>query len=276
MKTKLVKPVLVDSEIANIYKCRTGGLGYKEVATSYTVEGQGQQLILISLDPDEKIEVGDLVLTTISELEVYNRIETFENRCDSIYCKKVIATQDKISPEYIQQFIEEYNKGEVKDIEIEMNVVTMQESSKSYEDNDILVNGKIVESIHYELTEAIDKTIEKYGKQPKLTNGFITIIEKSNIEKQADLVEEIAFENLKVKEPITYTEEEVLGCLNNLNDLLEEKQYISNINEGVISTSNMSIKEINELNKREEYIQSITNDNFEIDVKKWFEQNRKR
>lgn len=78
------------------------------------------------------------------------------------------------------------------------------------------------------------------------------------------------------KEPITYTEEEVLELLNNLNDLLEEKQYISNINEGVISTSNMSSKEINELNKREEYIQSITNDNFKIDVRKWFEQNKKK
>lgn len=103
-----------------------------------------------------------------------------------------------------------------------------------------------------------------------------TIAEKSNIEKQADLVEETAFENLKVKKPITYTEEEVLEYLNNLNDLLEEKQYISNINEGVISTYNMSSKKINELNKREEYIQSITNDNFEIDVKKWFEQNKKK
>lgn len=81
---------------------------------------------------------------------------------------------------------------------------------------------------------------------------------------------------VEIKEPITYTEEEVLEHLNNLNDLLEEKQYISNINEGVISTSNMSIKEINELNKREEHIQSITNDNFEIDVRKWFEQNKKK
>lgn len=40
-----------------------------------------------------------------------------------------------------------------------------------------------------------------------------TIAEKSNIEKQADLVEETAFENLKVKKPITYTEEEVLRLL---------------------------------------------------------------
>lgn len=90
---------------------------------------------------------------------------------------------------------------------------------------------------------------------PKLTNGFVTIVKK---------------------ESITYTEEEVLELLNKLNNLLEEKQYISNINEGVISVSNMSTKKINELNKREEYIQSITNDNFEIDVKKWFEQNKKK
>ena len=36
---------------------------------------------------------------------------------------------------------------------------------------------------------------------------------KSNIEKQADLVEEVGFKNLKVKEPITYTEEEVRQLL---------------------------------------------------------------
>lgn len=230
MKTKLVKPVLVDSKIANIYKCRTGGLGYKEVATSYTVEGQGQQLILISLDPDDKIEEGDICyyenylgggkfLVIYTKYGTYHKLNTdpikqygtIEGGITPLEQDvfKVIAQQSQLSPEYIQQFIEEYNKGEVKDVEIEMNVVTMQESSKGYEDNDILVNGKIVESVHYELTEIIDKTIEKYGKQPKLTNGFITIIEKSNIEKQADLVEEIAFENLKVKEPIIYTEEEV-------------------------------------------------------------------
>jgi hypothetical protein len=42
-----------------------------------------------------------------------------------------------------------------------------------------------------------------------LKEDLVTIAEKLNIEKQADLVEEIAFENLKVKEPIIYTEEEV-------------------------------------------------------------------
>ena len=276
MKTKLCRPVLVEDKKIhqdfpqNEYRDYLSLLIPKHPGASpilslfrqanFTNKINPQQLILISLDPDEKIEEGDSWIGhKIGEIEKESKLVliTPENRKSILHhvvksnFGKVIATQDKISPEYIQQFIEEYNKGEVKDVEIEM--ITMNEGHNKPED--------------YPFQE-IDI--------PKLTNGFITIIEKSNIEKQADLVEEIAFENLKVKEPITYTEEEVLEYLNSLNDLLEEKQYISNINEGVISTSNMSSKEINELNKREEYIQSITNDNFGIDVKKWFEQNRKK
>ena len=60
---------------------------------------------------------------------------------------------------------------------------------------------------------------------------------KSNIEKQADLVEEIGFKNLKVKKPITYTEEEV--------KLLLKK-----------------------------YGKYVWSSNFELD--EWFEQNKKK
>lgn len=67
--------------------------------------------------------------------------------------------------------------------------------------------------------------------RPKLTNGFVTITEKSNIEKQADLVEETAFENLKVKEPITYTEEELKSKLKIL--LNESISYPENFITGV-------------------------------------------
>lgn len=265
MKTKLVKPVLVDSEIANIYKCRTGGLGYKEVATSYTVEGQGQQLILISLDPDEKIEEGDICyyenyLGGGKFLVIYTKYGTYHKLNTDLIKQygtieggitpleqdifKVIATQDQLSPELIQQLIAEYNNSCMQDFEIEME-----------EDKSNLCDcyyTKYCKST--QLAPGVKCRDIKHYK-PKLNNGFVCIVKK---------------------EPITYTEEEVLERLNNLNDLLEEKQYISNINEGVISTSNMSSKEINELNKREEYIQSITNDNFEIDVKKWFEQNKKK
>ena len=53
-----------------------------------------------------------------------------KNTCEEVFCKKVIATQSQIPPEYIQQFIEEYNKGEVKDIEIEMEVFFEEDTSK--------------------------------------------------------------------------------------------------------------------------------------------------
>jgi hypothetical protein len=263
METKLCRPVLVES------KDSTTMIGWKNKielinnSISQLVD-KYYELILISLDPDEKIEVGNnfwyrnYKLMTCTGLSKSGQILTNNEVAKhndyghpQSLSKKVIATQSQLSPEYIQQFIEDYNKGEVKDVEIEM--IAMNEGYNKPED--------------YPFQE-IDI--------PKLTNGFVTIAEKSNIEKQADLVEETAFENLKVKKPITYTEEEVLEYLNNLNDLLEEKQYISNINEGIISASNMSSKKINELNKREEYIQSITNDNFKIDVRKWFEQNKKK
>lgn len=206
MKTKLCRPVLVDSEIANIYKCRTGGLGYKEVATSYTVEGQGQQLILISLDPDEKIEEGDICyyenyLGGGKFLVIYTKYGTYHKLNTDLIKQygtieggitpleqdifKVIAQQSQFPLEYIQQFIEEYNKGEVKDVKIEMERLYSYEAADEFDE------------------------VGFCGFRPKLTNGFITIVEKSNIEKQTDLVEETAFENLKVKEPITYTEEEV-------------------------------------------------------------------
>jgi hypothetical protein len=67
----------------------------------------------------------------------------------------------------------------------------------------------------------------------KITLGEkeLKIIEKSNMEKQADLVEETAFENLKVKEPITYTEEELKSKLKTL--LNEYISYPENFITGV-------------------------------------------
>lgn len=111
MKTKLVRPVLVESkEKTNIM---LGDNITRNIPGA--MRGTYYQLILISLE-NEKIEVGDkyydkhnqliLSATTQSDHNIYNY-------------KKVIATQSQLSPEYIQQFIEEYNKGDVKDVEIE-------------------------------------------------------------------------------------------------------------------------------------------------------------
>lgn len=129
-----------------------------------------QQLILISLDPNEKIEVGDLVCDgKYIEKAIVS---------DYLVSKKVIATQDQLSPEYIQQFIEKYNKDEVKDVEIEMEDCGTSDSTCG-------------------LIEHTSSTGERFymGLRPKLTKGFVNIVKE---------------------EPILYTEEEVWKLLESL------------------------------------------------------------
>ena len=148
MKTKKCKPVLIESEEntgitlgINITKNIPGAM-----------RGQNYELILISLE-DEKIEVGDTYFNIVSNemVEVDFTIDYEQN-----HCKKVIATQSQISPEYIAKFIEQYNNGKVDDIEIE--VYTMNEG---YTD----VNDYPYQEINI----------------LKLTNGFVTIVEKELI-----------------------------------------------------------------------------------------------
>ena len=134
MKTIKVRPILVDS---------------KGHCLSIL---PNKQLILISLD--DEIKVGD---KHYFEGEVkYTTKQTIEylNSSGDNTFKKVIATQEQISPEYIQQFIEEYNKGKVKDFEIEMK------DWCDYDDNPC--GG-----------------LDKPDWRPKLTNGFVTIVNNS-------------------------------------------------------------------------------------------------
>lgn len=123
MKTKLCRPVLVESKelpnIGDIVKSKFNDIHIltKNDTKSYIKTITKQQLILISLDPDEKIEVGD-TLIDIRDNKLFKIERILTNHYESgvmsyqkSYCRKVIATQSQLSPEYIQQFIEEYNKG---------------------------------------------------------------------------------------------------------------------------------------------------------------------
>jgi len=179
MKTKKCKPVLIES------KENTGitlGINITKNIPG-AMRGQNYQLILISLE-DEKIEVGDKCyhpstgLIEIIEKETLITYSNYKFKTTDEKCwicdltnetKKVIATQDQISPEYITKFVDQYNNGEVNDVEIE--VYTMNEG---YTD----VNDYPYQEINI----------------LKLSNGFITIIEK--------------------KEPTLYTEEEVYELFN--------------------------------------------------------------
>ena len=157
MKTKRVRPILVESKESTLHLSHG-----KLLITSIESTGKSdlyksipQELILISLE-DEKIEEGEYlnlahrVIVQPSDLEWANS--------NSNNLKKVIARQSQISPEYISKFIEQYNKDCIKDLDIEM-------------ENKIAIDGHTV-----------------IGIEPKITNGFVTIVEK---------------------EPISYTEEEV-------------------------------------------------------------------
>ena len=185
MKTIKARPVLVESEIANIYKCRTGGLGYKEVAASFTIKGQEYQLILISLDPNDKVEKWDIVYdentNSIGEFIGWTNSFLIDTAIKSFNRpKKAIATQSQIPPEYIQQFIEEYNGNSVKDIEIEME-----------------------EYNHDEEWSEISGAYETYRYRPKLTNGFITIVNErlfsqSDIDKLGIKLPDINFKDATI------------------------------------------------------------------------------
>lgn len=75
-----------------------------------------KQIILISLEPDEKIEVGDVIYNSRENVvEAVISIEDLEfisiiNSNDELIIFKVIATEEQISKEYMGQFVDEYNE----------------------------------------------------------------------------------------------------------------------------------------------------------------------
>lgn len=166
MKTKKGKPILVtsteQSSLIGQYK-DTGKLVYNDHKSDID-RGIPMELVIISLDPDEKIEIGDLHYYENEIKETTKEtIEYINNSGDSNF-KKVIAIQSQLSPEYIQQFIKEYNQDNVKDIEIEMEEIV------NCTENSYRINLPIEDK---EMTFC-DKCIRSF--RLKLTNGFITIV----------------------------------------------------------------------------------------------------
>lgn len=190
MKTMRVRPVLVEtSEKSRICHLSPKGIQYKdlrflEIECSIILDSINYDIVLISLD-NRYFKKGDNVysevLDEIFELTNCELIDNLNNGVESgIY--KVIANQRQFSDELTEKLVEEYNNGGMNDFIIEMNVVTMCQSLLKYDNDDILVNGEIVGSFDYSLTDIIDKTIEEYNK-PKLTNGYITPVQNKEIQK---------------------------------------------------------------------------------------------
>ena len=168
MKTKRVRPILVEiKEASNIFENNDKTLSFYEHKQHASSGGKKFELILISLE-DEKIEVGNEYLDDcILIREAVTSDEDYWKRRPDY--KKVIARQSQIPQEYISKFVKQYNQDCIEDLEIEMEYFendTLECIGMDGEPNCVLFNGFT----------------------PKLTNGFVIIVEK---------------------EPISYTEEEV-------------------------------------------------------------------
>lgn len=226
---KLCKPILIKSDkhsdIINVAEIQQLFQRSKITNNEDLLNNLGfdQQLILISFDEDEKIMHNDkwIYICPVNGIDydsnnepiITNHIPDSINWFDKLHDKKnyhkVIATQEQLPPEYIQQFIEEYNRGEVKDVEV---VMTWKKDRHG--------DGR---------------QFFKSNPFPKLTNGFITINPKEPVEHNYNLLCNMQYymeycqtngyvtpqdwlEKYKhyedKKEPITYTEEEVYELFN--------------------------------------------------------------
>lgn len=185
MKTKKVKPVLVSTNKKVHDTYMVDNLEY-QIDKKLSFNGIEKQLILISLDPDEKIDVGDIVYEKDNEYQIYEISDYYKDNMPKEYpwCK-VIATHDRLSPELIQQLIDEYNNGGMKDFEIEMD--------NNYNDVNKLIDVEF----------------------PKLTNGFVTVVEK-NANDITNGWGSLSKEQLDTIHPKKSTREQAMEWWNNL------------------------------------------------------------
>lgn len=207
MNTIKVRPVLLPTNYigATLTLYHDGKGNYPQLSTDLNKlqYHTNQEIILISLD--EKIEVGDTYC--YFEKNTWNIrkcLKKEEQYFEKQY--KLIATQEQLSPELIQQLVDEYNNGGMQDFEIEMEY-------------------------YWENYHGVVTVVEKdfcYNKiRPKLTNGFVTVVEEDSdfplilqalLDKKAESNNRIDLDVYakglldcykSITEPISYTEEEV-------------------------------------------------------------------
>lgn len=167
MKTTIkVKPVLVESKNpTNLLINTINNRLLYDCQDIIKTHAKYQQLNLVSLEPDEKIENGDKYYS-----DTFKHI--YETPCLPLSIKdlqKVIASQNQLSSELIHQLVNEYNTyGNMKEFEI-------------YIEKRFLMCKHCGSPYPYESNDGKCATCRKSGlgimskPEPKLTNGFITV-----------------------------------------------------------------------------------------------------
>ena len=154
MKTLLVRPVLVPTKDTESILVIDDNSRRLHICKPNEAAWGHQQIVLVSLDPNEKIEKGDLHIRFHNGKVGSNIDNSPIEWCHKYKYKKVIATQDQLSPDHIHKLVDEYNNGEMQNFEIEMDWILGDKEDE---------NQNLIPVL-----------------QPKLTNNFITIVEKEH------------------------------------------------------------------------------------------------
>lgn len=188
MKTKLCRPILIETKNDSRLFTMNGVLKYTfngGFLCYHPPKWLMFNLHIISLDPNEKIEEGDWYIDDCDKVRqaVTSDKDYWNARPDY---HKIIASTDKSldlpqpSLEYIQQFIEEYNTDDIKDVRVEMksedfctwesnNMYASRYVIKVNENNLITVHP--VEPIVYNEEEVKDLML-KFNKEFNLMVGY--------------------------------------------------------------------------------------------------------
>lgn len=156
MKTRKVRPVLVENNITAKTKPFSVGLtlcndNKLRIGNPVGKSESRVDIILISLE-DEKIEVGDLAYRLSTKV-----LKNMSKTANWFSCgwRKVIATQDQLSPELIRKLVDEYNNGGMKDFEIEI------ESKLPFKDGQWVIeqDGYLHDILHVNNLKLVEKLI---------------------------------------------------------------------------------------------------------------------
>jgi hypothetical protein len=230
MKTMRVKPVFVDTTDKSSVIVLDDNSNRLVLTKPFEAAWGHKEIILISLDGNVKINVKDKIYH-VGRNQIFTVSHFVENGltktiiCEDMFglpndnlrfivsdCAKVIATHDQLSPEYIERFIEEFNNGNVKDIEIKGELLAL--------------HGKTLLPCSPSNNESnSDMSIYKF--HPKLVNGFVDIVEeKSDFYNGwlnlSDEDKEVIFPKRNNQEEKTYTYDEMCR---NMQKYLNEYVY---------------------------------------------------
>lgn len=118
--TMTVRPVLLScKETSSIWSYKSRKLRYNEANFNDEDDIKYYRLFLIAVSTNDKFEVGDTVTDGIIVFQASSKVTDAQDLFNRREWSKVVATQEQLSNEYIQKFVDEYNDGyKINEIEI--------------------------------------------------------------------------------------------------------------------------------------------------------------